>query len=200
MTSCRESCVIWFFPSSNPRLMFGVRPNPWNKSWRLAYGVRIKFCVSVQQRQLLGIAGQFRLAPRPWRSAAGRGPLMGDDISCFPSIPERTSAKVRLTALQKAEFIRGLDIFSEATVEELYRLASIAKELDFAPRQILFREDDMSDAFYILVQGKVELPSEKRHMKAVLGPGEAVGLYSALTREPRSATAQALEDTFTVVI
>ena len=125
---------------------------------------------------------------------------MGDDISCFPSIPERTSAKVRLPALQKAEFIRGLDIFSEATVEELYRLASIAKELDFAPRQILFREDDMSDAFYILVQGKVELASEKRHMKAVLGPGEAVGLYSALTREPRSATAQALEDTFTVVI
>jgi CRP-like cAMP-binding protein len=125
---------------------------------------------------------------------------MSDEISYFPLIPERTSAKARLTTLQKAEFIRGLDIFSEASVEELYRLASIAQELDFAPRQILFREDDMGDAFHLLVQGKVELASEKRNTRAVLGPGEAVGLYSALTREPRCATAQALVDTFTVFI
>jgi CRP-like cAMP-binding protein len=125
---------------------------------------------------------------------------MGDEISYFPSIPERTSAKARLTALQKAEFMRGLDIFSEASVEELYRLASIAQELDFAPQQFLFREDDIADAFHILVQGKVELASEKRHTRAVLGAGEAVGLYSALTREPRGATAQALEDTFTIFI
>jgi hypothetical protein len=77
---------------------------------------------------------------------------MSDEISYFPSIAERTAAKARLTTLQKAEFIRGLDIFSEASVEELYRLASIAQELDFAPQRILFREDDIGDAFYILVQ------------------------------------------------
>ncbi|MGO8735745.1 MAG: Crp/Fnr family transcriptional regulator [Terriglobia bacterium] len=125
---------------------------------------------------------------------------MSDEISYFPLMPEKTSAKPRLTTLQKAEFIRGLDIFSEASVEELYRLASIAQELDFARGHILFREDDIADAFHILVQGSVELVSEKRNTRAVLGPGEAAGLYSALTREPRWATAQALEDTFTVFI
>ena len=81
---------------------------------------------------------------------------MSDESSYFPSIPEGTSAKARLTTLQKAEFIRGLDIFSEASIEEVYRLASIAQELDFASGQILFREDDLGDAFHILVQGKVE--------------------------------------------
>ena len=85
---------------------------------------------------------------------------MSDEASYFPSIPERTSARARLTTLQKAELLRGLDIFSEASVEELYQLASIAKELDLAPRQILLREDDIADAFHILVQGKVELASD----------------------------------------
>ena len=125
---------------------------------------------------------------------------MSDEISYFPLIPESNSAKPRLTTLQKAEFIRGLDVFSEASVEELYRLASIAQEVDFAPGQILFREDEIGDAFHILVRGKVELASEKRNTRAVLGPGEAAGLYSVLTREPRCATARALEDTFTVFI
>jgi CRP-like cAMP-binding protein len=125
---------------------------------------------------------------------------MSDEISYSPLIPEKTSDKARLTVLRKAEFIRGLDIFSELSVEEAYRLASMAQELDFGRGQILFREDDMGDAFYILVQGQVELASEKRNTKALLGPGEAVGLYSALTREPRRATARAIEDTFTVFI
>ena len=125
---------------------------------------------------------------------------MSDEAAYFPSIPERTSAKARLTTLQKAEFIRGLDVFSEASVEELYQLASIAKELDLAPRQILFREDDLADAFHILVLGKVELVSAKRNTRVVLCPGEAVGLYSTLTHEPRYATAQVLENTFTVII
>jgi len=48
---------------------------------------------------------------------------MSDEISYSPLVPEGTIAKARLTTLQKAEFIRGLDIFSEASVEELYRLA-----------------------------------------------------------------------------
>jgi potassium-dependent mechanosensitive channel len=125
---------------------------------------------------------------------------MSDEISYFPSIPEGTSAKARLTTLRKAEFIRGLEVFSEASVEELYQLVSIAKEREISSRQVLFREDDTADAFHILVRGEVELVSEKRNTRAVLCPGEAVGLYSALTREPYDATARALQDTFTLFI
>ena len=50
------------------------------------------------------------------------------------------------------------------------------------------------------MQGKVEHASEKRNIKEVLRPGEAVGLYSVLTREPRYATAKALRDTFAISI
>jgi len=125
---------------------------------------------------------------------------MPDDTAYNPLAPERSPAQHHLTTLKKAELIRALDIFSQASVEELYRLASIAQESSFAAGQTIFREDDIGDAFHLLVQGKVEHASEKRKIKEVLRPGDAVGLYSVLTREPRYATATALQDTFAISI
>ncbi len=125
---------------------------------------------------------------------------MPDEMAYSPLAPERSSAQPRLTTLGKAELIRALDLFSQASVEQLYRLASIAQEADFAAGYTIFREEEIGDAFYLLVQGKVEHASERRNIKEILGPGDAVGLYSVLTREPRYATAKALEDTFTISI
>jgi CRP-like cAMP-binding protein len=125
---------------------------------------------------------------------------MPDEMAYLPSAPERNPAQPRLTTLGKAELIRALELFSQASVEQLYRLASIAQEADFAAGQTIFQEEDIGDAFYVLVKGKVEHTSEQRNIKEVLGPGEALGLYSVLTREPRYATARALEDTFAISI
>jgi CRP-like cAMP-binding protein len=105
-----------------------------------------------------------------------------------------------LTTLGKAEIIRALGLFSRASVEQLYRLATIAEEADFAAGQTIFQEEDIGDTFYVLVKGKVEHASEKRNIKEILGQGDTVGLYSVLTREPRYATARALEDTFAISI
>ena len=119
---------------------------------------------------------------------------MPDEMGYSPLPPERSSAQPRLTTLGKAELLRDLDLFSQASVEQLYRLATIAQEADFAAGQTLFREEDIGDAFYLLVRGKVAHVSEKRNIKELLGPGQSVGLYSVLTREPRYATAKALQD------
>ncbi len=125
---------------------------------------------------------------------------MPDEMVYSPLAPERSSTQHRYTTLGKADLIRALELFSQASVEELYRLATIAEETGFATGQTIFREDEVSDAFYVLVQGKVEHASERRKIKEILGPGQAVGLYSALTREPRYATARALQDTFAISI
>jgi CRP-like cAMP-binding protein len=125
---------------------------------------------------------------------------MGDELIYRPTTPERAPARARLTTLQKAEFIHGLDIFSQASVEELYQLASIARETDLAEGQVVFTEKDPGDSFHLLIQGKVELTSEEKNTKEVFGPGEVVGLESVLTREPRGATAKAVEDTFVITI
>jgi CRP-like cAMP-binding protein len=125
---------------------------------------------------------------------------MGDQTPYMPVAPGQTAPKARLTKLQKAELIRSVGIFSDAAVEELFRLAAIAQEVDFAAQETIFREGDIGDAFYLVVQGKVASVARSGTLREVSGPGEVVGLYSVLTREPRFTTATALEDTFAISI
>ncbi len=125
---------------------------------------------------------------------------MGDDLNYIPAAAGKSATKTHLTTLQRAEFIRSLEIFSEASVEDLYELADIAQEVEFAAQQTLYQEDDIGDAFYLVVQGKIECFSEAKKIKMVVGPGGAVGVHAVLTREPRYVTAKALEDTFAIAI
>ena len=125
---------------------------------------------------------------------------MGDEIRYFPAGSGRTQGPPGLSMLRKAEFIRGVEIFSQATVEELYRLADFARVVEFASPGVIFGENDLGDSFYVLVEGSVELASEAKKTREVAGPGEAIGLYSVLTRERRCATATALEPTTALAI
>jgi CRP/FNR family transcriptional regulator/CRP/FNR family cyclic AMP-dependent transcriptional regulator len=123
---------------------------------------------------------------------------MGDELQYLPAAPTKAATRGRLTTLQKAELIRTVELFSEASVEDLYRLAAIAQEVDFRAQEVLYHEDDIGDVFYIVVQGKIECASESKKIRVIAGPGETVGIHSVLTRESRYATARALEDTFAI--
>ena len=125
---------------------------------------------------------------------------MGDQPLYSPLSFDEATNKGVLTTLQKAELVRGVEVFSQATVEELYRLGAIAREVGFPADGVIFRENDASDAFYIVVRGQVELTCQESAGREVFGPGEAVGLYSVLMRETRCATAKALEDTVGICI
>jgi potassium-dependent mechanosensitive channel len=124
---------------------------------------------------------------------------MGDDLTYLPRLRDRAT-RARLTNLQKAELLQELEPFSEASVEDLYRLAAIAQEVEFAAGQIIYHQDDFGDAFYLIVQGRMECYSESAGKRDVLAAGEAVGLASVLTRENRTMSAQTLEDTFALAI
>ena len=111
------------------------------------------------------------------------------------------AARPDITTQEKVEFLRGVDLFSQASVEELYPLANLAREVGFPPQWTIFQETDIADAFYIIVNsGKVECVSKSGDRREELGPGEVFGLYSALTRGPRNARATALERTVAICI
>jgi CRP-like cAMP-binding protein len=119
----------------------------------------------------------------------------------FRPIPrEAPRSESQLTNLRKAELIRGVDVFSRATVEELFRLASIAREVQFAAGEIVVRENDVGSAFYLVVQGKVELTSRNDAWRDVVESHQAFGLHSLLTREALTFSAKALEDTLALAI
>ena len=125
---------------------------------------------------------------------------MGDDLTYLPATRDRGATRARLTTLQKAELLQKLELFSEASVEDLYRLAAIAQEVEFAAGQTIYHQDDFGDAFYLIVQGRMDCYSESDEKRVTLAEGESVGLASVLTRESRQMHAKTLEDTFALAI
>ncbi len=91
--------------------------------------------------------------------------------------------------------MRSVEIFSQATVEELFGLAAIAREASFAGGQTIFRENDIGEALYVVIEGEVELTARMSPLREVIGPRQSFGVYSTLTRGPRTAAATALRDT-----
>ncbi len=125
---------------------------------------------------------------------------MGDIIS-FPLPPdESTTPDVQLTPAQMAEYLRDAEIFSLAHVEQLFRLASLSRVVQFQAGQIIFEKDAITDALFVVVGGKVELTSEEHNFREIVGPGKAFSLYSFLAREPNDYAARALDNTLTLTI
>jgi CRP-like cAMP-binding protein len=125
---------------------------------------------------------------------------MGDIIS-FPLPPDESAAPdVQLTPAQIAEYLRDAEIFSEAHVEQLFRLASLARVVQFPAGQTIFEEDSITDALFVVVGGKVELTSDEHNFREIIGPRKAFSLYSFLVREPNDYGARALANTLALTI
>ena len=63
--------------------------------------------------------------------------------------------------------------------------------------QLIFREGDPAEAFYILVKGRIKLTlgEKSREVYVAYQPGEIIGWSSLTGRDTLSATAQCLEPT-----
>ncbi len=119
-----------------------------------------------------------------------------DEATPIPLTPPRESLHgARLTALQKAEYLRSVEFFSLATVEELFGLAAITRQIRFAQDQTVFRENDIGEALYVVIEGEVELRTRENAVREVRGPGQSFGVSSTLTRGPRTSAAKALTET-----
>src|SRR5207245_6311939 len=70
-------------------------------------------------------------------------------------------------------FLQGLGTDHMAT------LADCAMQTEFAPGQLIFREGELANRFYVILQGKVALEARAEEGNPVLiqtiGPGEVLG-------------------------
>src|SRR4051812_8166877 len=76
-------------------------------------------------------------------------------------------------------------------------------QLRFKPGDVLFREHDVGQFFYVIQEGQVEVFKIRGQTKvplAILTPGQCVGEFSALDGKRRSATAIALTEVIAVRI
>jgi len=60
--------------------------------------------------------------------------------------------------------------------------------VEVKPGDVLFREGELGDVMFAIVEGEVELTRAKRVIDAI-GPGGIVGEMALVDTEPRSATA-----------
>lgn len=94
------------------------------------------------------------------------------------------------------DLLRQVTYFQNFTDLELRQLVEIGYRKRLGASNILFREGDPGDAFYIILSGSVEVFVEKinKHL-TTLDAGKFFGELSLMLGIPRTATVRALKDT-----
>ncbi len=94
------------------------------------------------------------------------------------------------------ELLRRISYFANCTHVELLEIVTNGQRRVYPAEAVICRENDSSDAFYIILSGSVAVFSERvGHDLATLHAGEFFGEISVLTGTPRTATVRALEET-----
>ena len=96
------------------------------------------------------------------------------------------------------EALGGVGLFEGMSPEALRRVAAIASEEALPKGSVLFREGDVGDKLYLLLEGKVRISRNLGGMGeealAIIGPGETFGEMALIEDAPRSADAYTHED------
>jgi uncharacterized membrane protein len=93
--------------------------------------------------------------------------------------------------------LREVPLFSEMDEQEVAGIREIMDEIKFKPGQVIIREGESGDLFYVITEGHVEIIIRDADGSDVVlheaGPGDFFGELSMLTSEPRSARVRAME-------
>ncbi|MFQ5537346.1 MAG: cyclic nucleotide-binding domain-containing protein [Gemmatimonadota bacterium] len=109
-----------------------------------------------------------------------------------PASKEEGDAVIPL--IERVMVLKGSELFRYFPGSDLAGIAALAEIVHAEPEEIIFRQGEEGDAFFVVVQGAVRI-SRGSHELAVLGPREGFGEMAILDRETRSATASAAEPT-----
>ena len=100
--------------------------------------------------------------------------------------------------------LREVPLFSEMDEQEVAGIRSIMDEMKFKPGQVIIREGDVGDLFYVITEGHAEVIIRDADGSDVVlheaGPGDFFGELSMLTNRPRSARVRAVDPLTTLVL
>jgi MFS family permease len=89
--------------------------------------------------------------------------------------------------------LRGIDLFAPLPAPTLESLARALSPVRVKADEVLFRQGDIGDRYYIVADGEVEIVADDR-VVAVTGPGGYFGEIALLRDIPRTATVRAKTD------
>ena len=99
-------------------------------------------------------------------------------------------------AMERAELLRGMPLFSEVSTPQVQTLASMLIPESHPIGATIIRQGDPGDRFYLVKSGTVEISrhvegAEEESTVGRLGPGEYFGEIALLMNVPRTATVMA---------
>jgi len=97
-----------------------------------------------------------------------------------------------LTTIEKVIFLKSVDIFEHATIEQLGRIAGLTEEVHFEPGEIIFNEGEPGDSFYLLLSGRVFIERNGNTLRE-MKEKETFGTLEVLDFHPRATTAKAAD-------
>lgn len=144
------------------------------------------------------IVSAFGLNAGLWTMAVGPFAIA---VLGYPSLlaMDRASAAKATLLAPRVAVLEQLGIFAAASRSILERLAGGAQEVEFAPATAIVREGEPADAFYVLVEGEVEVTAHgeaggpDRKIRTMTAPSY-FGEIGVLEHIPRTATVTALSD------
>jgi NTE family protein len=98
----------------------------------------------------------------------------------------------RLATIEKVVFLKSVDIFSHATIEELGRVAALTEEVHFERGETIFRRGEPTDAIYLILAGRVAIEGNGQIVRE-LTEKQAFGTVAALDRNPAVHTVKAID-------
>jgi CRP-like cAMP-binding protein len=105
----------------------------------------------------------------------------------------RMTAVSELTPIDKVLYLQHVGVFKHATTEMLAHIASIAHEVHAEEGAVLFEEEAVSDAMYVVIKGRVRLEKEGREILLV-SESESFGTWALFDNQPRLMTATVIEN------
>jgi small-conductance mechanosensitive channel/CRP-like cAMP-binding protein len=115
---------------------------------------------------------------------------------------EKRAAEGRLRKIRSR--LDGVELLAGLSNTELNQLTAVVAERRYAAGEIIVRQGDTGNEFFIVVSGKVRTTVRRERAPTIdigtFGPGFYFGEMSLLTGEPRRATIAAVEDTDLLVI
>jgi CRP/FNR family cyclic AMP-dependent transcriptional regulator len=99
----------------------------------------------------------------------------------------------------KVKLISGIPLFEGSSGRELAQVAAIAQQVSRRDGDVLIKEGEPGQDFFVLVEGTVEVRKGQRRV-ATLGPGDFVGEIALLTDAPRTATVRATSPVSALVL
>ncbi len=94
------------------------------------------------------------------------------------------------TIVDKVRMLRTVPLLSEVSTEVLADLAALSLVESHAAGHVLFSEGEPADAFFIVIEGAVDLGRDGAS-SVTASPGEELGALAVLDERPRAFTAMA---------